>query len=93
MGSEEEKASGLPNNFQQAAADAVRRQQVTLDLDADLAQWLQAEFPKGWREHVNDLLRFFMDTSQARELEFATSAWEPGEMEKPPPSSAPEYAP
>ncbi len=31
---------------------------------------LKSQFPEGWQAHANDLLRFFMDTSQAKEREF-----------------------
>ncbi len=61
----------LPGDFQQAA---IQRHDVTLSLDKDVLDYIQGEFGD-WKGHINDLLRFFMETSQRREREF-----DPGEM-------------
>jgi len=37
---------------------------VTLDLDADLVAWLKAQ-PTDWQRELNNLARFFMETSTA----------------------------
>jgi hypothetical protein len=55
---------------------------VTLDIDADLLEWLKAQ-PLDWQQEINNLGRFYMETSQAREAQFAPDAWEPGEMQEP----------
>jgi uncharacterized protein (DUF4415 family) len=78
----------LPAEFEQAAALAAPpRVTVTLDMDADVLEWFKAQ-PTEWQRELNNLARFFMETSQAREAEFAPDAWEPGEMQ-PPPTAAP----
>ena len=46
---------------------------VTLDLDADLLDWLK-EQPTGWQEEINNTMRFFMETSLIRELAFEEAA-------------------
>lgn len=74
-----ENLDALPQNFKQAAS---HRRPVTLALDNDVLDWVKAEFPDGWQEQINGLLRFFMDTSQNREADFA-DAWEPGERAQP----------
>jgi hypothetical protein len=55
---------------------------VTLALDDDVLDWLKGEFPD-WQGHVNELLRFYMDTSQDRARSFEPDAFEPGEMAQP----------
>lgn len=60
---------------------------VTLDIDAEVLEWLKAQ-PLDWQTEINNLARFYMDTCQAREAQFAPDAWEPGEMQ-PPPTAAP----
>jgi hypothetical protein len=71
-------------SFKQAVCP---QQTETLLLDADVLYWIKGEFPD-WQGHINDLLRFFMDTSQNREREFAPGAFEPGEMAEPDQSPA-----
>ncbi|PZR92687.1 MAG: hypothetical protein DLM68_01850 [Hyphomicrobiales bacterium] len=71
----------LPGDFQQAA---IHKQTVTLPLDSDLLAYFQGRFAD-WPGHINDLLRFFIDTNQRREREFDPDAFEPGEMMEPPP--------
>ncbi|MGH6795286.1 MAG: hypothetical protein ACREDH_08840 [Methylocella sp.] len=70
----------LPGEFQKAA---IQRQDVTLPLDADVLAYIQGEYAD-WQGHINDLLRFFMDTSQ-RQMEFEPDGFQPGEMDAPPP--------
>ena len=53
--------------FTEAATSQAR---VTLEIDSDIAEYLKTQFPEGWQAHANDLLRFFMETSQAKEREF-----------------------
>lgn len=74
-------------DFQEAASSAAPRQSVTVNLDADVLQFLQAE-GINLDENINGLLRFYMDTSQQKEREFQPDAWEPGEMQTPPPAPA-----
>lgn len=76
-----ENLDGAAKDFRQAADN---RQPVTLALDNDVFNWIRAEFPQGWQEQINGLLRFYMDTSQNREAEF-TSTFDPGEMLDPTP--------
>ena len=61
----------------------MRQERTTIQVDSDIAQFLQTQFAD-WQAHANDLLRFFMDTSQTKEREFEPDAWEPGEMAEPP---------
>ena len=77
----EDKLDSASKDFKQAAD---HRQPVTLALDDDVLDWIKAEYPQGWQEQINGLLRFFMDTSQHREAEFARDTWEPGEMDSRP---------
>lgn len=79
MDSIQGEATGLPDDFRQAAAPAERRKRVTLELDADIVEFMQAE-GQNWKRQVNDLLRFFKDTSESRAAAFEPDAWEPGEM-------------
>lgn len=65
--------------FEQAARP---KQAETLLLDGDVLDWIKGEFTD-WQGHINELLRFYMDTSQSREREFAPDAFEPGEMAQP----------
>jgi hypothetical protein len=37
---------------------------VTLDLDQDILDWLKAQ-PTDWQREINNLARFFMETSNA----------------------------
>ncbi len=70
----------LPQDFQQAAA---HRQTVTLSLDTDVLDWIKGEYTD-YERHIRELLRFFMETSQRREMDFNPDAFEPGEMAAPP---------
>lgn len=71
--------------FQEAAAAEPVRLAVTVNLDADVLQFLQAEGLK-LDDNINGLLRFYMDTSQQKERDFQPDAWEPGEMIPAPPA-------
>ncbi len=73
--------------FQEAAAAEPKRVAVTVKLDADVLEYLEAEGLK-LDDNINGLLRFYMDTSQQKEREFQPDAWEPGEMQTPPPAPA-----
>jgi hypothetical protein len=54
----------LPPSFQPAAAaPPPRTAKVTFDLDADVAEW----FGPGLQRELNDLARFYMETSLIRE--------------------------
>ena len=44
------------------AAQAVARVTVTLDIDADVLDWLKAQ-PLDWQREINNLARFYMETS------------------------------
>jgi uncharacterized protein (DUF4415 family) len=79
----EEQKNGLLPEFEGSAAPPSERVMVTLDLDADLLEWLKAQ-PTDWQREINNLARFFMETSQIREAQYAPDAWEPGEMQQPP---------
>jgi BrnA antitoxin of type II toxin-antitoxin system len=56
--------AGLLPEFQGSAAPPPERVTVTLDLDADVVEWLKAQ-PLGLQAELNDLARFFMDSSAA----------------------------
>jgi len=71
-------------DFREASASQAK---ATLEIDPDIAEYLKSQFPDGWQAHANDLLRFFMDTSQAKEREFEHVAQqEPGETAAPAPA-------
>jgi hypothetical protein len=46
---------------------------VTLDLDADVVDWFKAQ-PADWKRELNNLARFYMETSLIREEAFADVA-------------------
>jgi hypothetical protein len=46
---------------------------VTLDLDADLVEWFRAQ-PIGLQPELNNLARFYMETSLIREAAFEDAA-------------------
>ncbi|PZR93927.1 MAG: hypothetical protein DLM68_00350 [Hyphomicrobiales bacterium] len=78
---DEKTGVALPLDFNQAA---IQRQDVTIPLDTDVLAYIQAEFGDHSQDHIRDLLRFHMDTSQRRELDFQ-DCFDPGEMDAPPP--------
>jgi len=46
---------------------------ASLPLDADLLAWFQSETePANWQEHINGVLRFYVETNQTRDAEFQT---------------------
>jgi hypothetical protein len=63
---------------------------VALEIDHDIAEYLKSQF-SDWQTHANDLLRFFMETSQTKERQFANvfAQPEPGEMDEPEGPDAP----
>ena len=63
----------LQPSFEPAAAPPPQRVAVTLDLDADLLDWLKGQ-PTDWQQEINNTMRFFMETSLIRELAFAEAA-------------------
>lgn len=84
----DDKTEYLQTEFQATAAPAApppERVTVALDLEADILEWLKTQ-PTDWQREINNLVRFYMETSQARELDFSPDAWEPGEMMEPPPA-------
>lgn len=54
----------MPSEFEAAAAPAAPRVTVTLDMDTDVLEWLQAQ-PLDWQKELNNLARFYMETSTA----------------------------
>lgn len=48
-------------DFQDAAQGTVQKR---IRIDAEVADWLKAEFGKDWQSEVNGLLRFYMDTNR-----------------------------
>ena len=71
--------TGNPSaEFDSVAAPSPPQRDVTLKIDADLLDWL-ASRGEDATEEVNGLLRFYMDTTEAKALEFAPDAHEPGE--------------
>jgi hypothetical protein len=66
----------LAPEFEGRAAPPPERVTVTLDLDADVVEWLRAQ-PLGLQGELNDLSRFFMDSSTApREAYDDAARWE-----------------
>ena len=74
----EEQKNELQPSFQ-SASTPIRGVTVTLDLDADVLDWLRAQ-STDWRQELNDLARFYMDTSQAREEAFAEASGSLGDL-------------
>ena len=60
---EEQKSELLPR-FEESAAPPPERVPVTVEMDADLLDWLKAQ-PTDWQREINNLARFFMETSNA----------------------------
>lgn len=89
---QEKDKANLPDSFQDAAeAPKPEQRAVTLLVDVDVIDWLQGE-AKNWQGHVNELLRFYKDTSRQREELFAGLWAEPDEPEDyaaPAPAPAP----
>jgi uncharacterized protein (DUF4415 family) len=51
-----------PPAFAGAGLQAGTRVTVTLDIDADVLDWLKAQ-PLDWQREINNLARFYMETS------------------------------
>jgi hypothetical protein len=62
----EEQKNELSPLFEPAAAPPPERVTVTLTMDADVLAWLK-EQPTDWQRELNNLARFFMETSLIRE--------------------------
>jgi hypothetical protein len=60
---------------------------VTLDLDAEVLEWLKAQ-PLGWQTEINNLTRFFMETSLIREAAFEEAASPEHELDTSGPDTA-----
>jgi hypothetical protein len=69
---EEQNSEQLQAQFQPAAAPP-QRMAVTLDMDADVMDWLKEQH-LDWQQELNNLARFFMETSQSRETAFEEAA-------------------
>ena len=69
--------------FSEAAALPPPRRSVTIDIDADLLNWIEQGRGNVATE-VNGLLRFVMDTTKQQEEACDPDVWEPGEMIEPP---------
>jgi uncharacterized protein (DUF4415 family) len=65
----EEQKNELAPFFEPAAAPPPERVTVTLDIDADILDWLKAQ-PTDWQRELNNLTRFFMETSMIRQTAF-----------------------
>ena len=74
----EEQKNELQPSFQ-SVATPIQRVTVTLDLDADVLDWFRAQ-PTDWRQELNNLARFYMDTSQSREDAFAEASGSQGDL-------------
>jgi len=73
------------SSFRQAACT---QQTETLSLDTDVLDWIKGEYAD-WQGHINELLRFYKETSQIRDADFDPDAFEPGEMDPAPDHPAP----
>ena len=60
------------------------QQTETLLLDTEVLDWIKGKF-SDWQGHINELLRFYMETNQSRLQSFDPDAFEPGEMAEPDP--------
>ncbi len=61
---EEQKSELLQSEFEGNAPPPPERVTVTLDIDADVLEWLKAQ-PLGLQQELNNLARFYMETSNA----------------------------
>jgi BrnA antitoxin of type II toxin-antitoxin system len=53
---------GLAPEFERSNAPPPERVTVTLDIDADILDWLKAQ-PLDWQREINNAARFVMDMS------------------------------
>jgi hypothetical protein len=67
------------NDYTPASFSKRRHVLTRLLLDTEVLDWIKSEF-SDWQGHINELLRFCMETSQIREASFSPDAFEPGEM-------------
>ena len=72
----EEPKTGLLPEFEGSAAPPPEQVMVSLKLDADLLQWLEAQ-PLGWEREIINAARFVMDMSNAPFPPPLDDAWEP----------------
>jgi len=86
---EAKTGNNLPQDFRQAASQTVAQRSIIIDVDADVLEWLEQQKLGSVSEDINGLLRFYMETSQIKEQEFAHTAWEPGELDSQPAEMAP----
>jgi uncharacterized protein (DUF4415 family) len=56
------------NNLSSIFFPLTGRMPVTLDIDADILDWLQEQ--PGWRREINELLRSYMETNLICEAAF-----------------------
>jgi uncharacterized protein (DUF4415 family) len=79
-----DRASTRTPNFQQAANPSATmapppKVMVSLPLDADLVAYFQSDSEPGdWQRHLNDVLRFYLETNQMNEAnaEFADARYQ-----------------
>jgi uncharacterized protein (DUF4415 family) len=64
---EEKNSDPLQTQFEGSAAPPPERVTVSLDLDADLLQWVKTQ-PLDWQREVNNAVRFIMFSSVTRRL-------------------------
>ena len=74
-------------DFRNAATSQAK---VALEIDHDIAEYLKSQL-SDWQGHANDLLRFFMETSQTKDRAFENvfAQPEPGELDEPAAPAAP----
>jgi hypothetical protein len=70
----------LAPEFEATAAPPQPRVTVTVDLDADVVEWLKAQ-PTDWQREINNLTRFFMETNLIRDIAFEDAAGPEHELE------------
>ena len=83
----EEQKSELSPLFEPVAAPPPERVTVTLELDADVLDWLK-EQPTDWQRELNNLARFFMETSLIRQENFEEAAGPEQELDTSGPDTA-----
>jgi uncharacterized protein (DUF4415 family) len=66
--------------FEPAAAPPPEGVTVTVKMDADVLDWLR-EQPTDWQRELNNLARFFMETSIIRETAFEETAGPEDELD------------
>jgi uncharacterized protein (DUF4415 family) len=72
---DDEPARLLPDEFAKAAAaQAIARDIVPIPIDRDVLEWMKSQ-GGSIEDHINDLLRFYMDTNVFRDRDFRET-WE-----------------